>query len=89
MAKKVMTDKHKLMSYLLTEEFDRTQQKVAELFDVSQSTISSAVKEAKLLSQIKSMQNELNQARQALVDKGYKPNEPKLLDAEIIEDKDK
>ena len=84
MAKKVMTNKHKLMSYLLTEEFGRTQQKVAELFDVSQSTISSAVKEAKLLAKIESMKKELTEARKTLIDKGYKPSEPKLLDAEII-----
>ena len=80
-----MTDKHKLMSYLLVNEFDRTQQKVAELFDVSQSTISSSVKEAKLLSKIASMEKELSEARNILIQQGFKPSEPKFLDTQIIE----
>ena len=73
-----MTPKHKIMAYVLTKDpdFSYTQWKVAELFGVSQSRISEAVKEIEYQRRISYLENELAQTRQELMSLGYLSSEP-------------
>lgn len=66
MAEKKITDKHKLACYLLYEEFKRPQQKIANLFEVSQPTVSAAIKEARYMIALKETQKQLEEVRQEL-----------------------
>ena len=62
-----MSKKKKYMAYILHEddEFGYKQKKIAALMDVSQSTISSAVKEMRYEAEIYGLKKELeNQARE-------------------------
>ena len=62
-----MSKKKKYMAYILhvDDEFGYTQKKIAALMDVSQSTISSAVKEMRYEAEIYGLKKELeNQARE-------------------------
>lgn len=67
--KKKMTDKHKLMAYVLTNDAELnanksiTQSEIADIFGVSQSTIALSNKETALRLQNNQLQNELNQAK--------------------------
>ena len=65
--KKKMSDKHKLMAYVLSTDADLnrdkniTQGDIADLFGVSQPTVAQAVKEAKL--RINELEQELSQVK--------------------------
>ena len=67
--KKKMTDKHKLMAYVLTNDAELnankniTQSEIADIFGVSQSTIALSNKETALRLRNNQLQNELNQAK--------------------------
>jgi predicted transcriptional regulator len=67
--KKKMSDKHKLMAYVLSTDADLnrdkniTQDDIANLFGVSQPTVAQAVKEAKLRLRISELEQELSQAK--------------------------
>ena len=67
--KKKMTDKHKLMVYVLTNDAELnanksiTQSEIAHIFGVSQSTIALSNKETALRLRNNQLQNELNQAK--------------------------
>ncbi len=67
--KKKMTDKHKLMAYVLTNDAELnankniTQAEIAGIFGVSQSTIALSNKETALRLRNNQLQNELNQAK--------------------------
>lgn len=67
-----MTDKHKIMAYVLSTDADLnrikiiTQKDIANLFGVSQATISQAVKETKYRLKITSLEKELIQAKAEL-----------------------
>ena len=64
-----MTDKHKLMAYVLTTDVDLnknhniTQKEIAKLFNVSQSTIATAIKEAKMRIEIDNLIKELSKVK--------------------------
>lgn len=76
-----MTKKHKLIAYLLNkdEDFGYSQEKIATLMSVSQSTISNAVKEIEYLRRISNLEKALSQARMELIQQGVLPSAfPKL-----------
>ena len=81
MAQRKMTDKHKWMCYVLREEFNCSQQKIATLFDVTQPTVSAAIKEAKYMVRIHGMEQELEEARQkvAMYEQRQLPSEDNTL----------
>lgn len=64
-----MTDKHKLMAYVLNTDVDLnknhniTQKEIAKLFNVSQSTIATAIKEAKMRIEIDNLTKELSKVK--------------------------
>lgn len=64
--KKKMSDTHKLMAYVLSTDADLnrekniTQEIIADLFGVSQSTVAQAVKEAKLRVRINELERQLS-----------------------------
>ncbi|MDE6672317.1 MAG: hypothetical protein K2K16_08975 [Ruminococcus sp.] len=68
-----MTDKHKLMAYVLSTDEDLnknkkiTQKEIADVFGVGQSTISSGIKDAKNRIKIQSLENELSQLKKELL----------------------
>lgn len=76
-----MTKKHKMIAYLLNkdEDFGYSQEKIATLMGVSQSTISNAVKEIEYLRRIINLEKALSQARMELIQQGVLPSAfPKL-----------
>ena len=76
-----MTKKHKMIAYLLNkdEDFGYSQEKIATLMGVSQSTISNAVKEIEYLRRISNLEKALSQVRMELIQQGVLPSAfPKL-----------
>lgn len=73
-----MTEKHKFMAYILSLEFNYSQTKIANLMDVSQSTIANAIKDVKYLKTIQDLTRQLNDARQEIAANGLKPVYPVL-----------
>lgn len=72
-----MTDKHKLMAYLLNKDMGYSMVKIGQLMGVAQSTISNAVKEVEFRRAISNLEAELNQAKMELQSLGYV--EPTIL----------
>ena len=68
-----MSIKHKLMAYTLNVEFNYTMTAIARLMNVSQSTISLAIKEVKTWLIIYNLSKELAETRQHLLDCGFRP----------------
>ena len=65
-----MTEKHKAMAYVLNREFHYSMVKIGDLMGVSQSTISSSIKDFEYQLVIKNLENELNEARTELYKRG-------------------
>ena len=71
--KKKMSDTHKLMAYVLNTDADLnrkkniTQEKIADLFGVSQSTVAQAVKEAKLRVRINELERQLSPVKKEVL----------------------
>jgi len=90
MAKKIMTDKHKLAAYVLHEELGYKQKAIATLMEVEQPTISNGVKDARSMVKIKRLEKDLQEARDYVKSLGYDsqksveilpPNPKKKLDS--------
>lgn len=77
--KKKMSDKKKLMAYVLNkdEDFSYSMDKISQLMDVSQSTISTSIKEVTLKKKIYDLENELSEAKR-LVSSKYE-NQNRLI----------
>ena len=73
-----MSDRHKVMAYVLYKEFGYRQAAIAQLMQVSQSTIANAVKEVSFRLTIQNLEKELQEARILLEEKGLLPEEPIL-----------
>lgn len=73
-----MSDRHKLMAYVLHEEFGYKQKAIAQLMQVAQSTIANAVKEVKFRLTITNLEKELQQTRNLLQEQGFYPDFPQL-----------
>lgn len=73
-----MTERHKLMAYILYKEFGYTQTAIAKLMRVSQSTIASSVKEISFRITIQNLEKELKETRYLLEQKGLLPEPPTL-----------
>lgn len=67
--KQKMTDKHKLMAYVLSTDADLnrdkniTQEDIGRLFGVKQSTVAQGIKEAKLRLRINELEKELSEVK--------------------------
>lgn len=67
--KQKMTDKHKLMAYVLSTDADLnrdkniTQEDISNLFGVSQPTVAQGIKEAKLKLRINELEGELSELK--------------------------
>lgn len=66
--RKKLTDKKKLMAYVLNkdEDFGYTMENIGKMMGVSQSTISAAIKDVTLRKQIYDLQTELNATKALL-----------------------
>lgn len=73
-----MTDRHKMMAYVLHREFEYRQSAIAQLMGVSQSTIANAVKEISFRLTIQNLEKELQEARRELERQGVFPESPRL-----------
>ncbi len=73
-----MSDKHKLMAYLLFREFGYKQDDIAVLMKVSQSTIANAVKEVRFRMKITDLEKQLAETRALLLQQGYHEEIPQL-----------
>lgn len=75
-----MTQKHKLMAYVLNVEFGYTMTAIAKLMGVAQSTISTAIKDVNYMRTISNLENALCEARSLLIEQGIEPPPaPKLF----------
>lgn len=74
-----MTLKHKLMAYVLHHEFNYTMTAISQLMQVSQSTISTSIKEVNYLITINNLEKELYEARCTIASYGIQlPPTPQL-----------
>ncbi len=73
-----MSDRHKMMAYVLYREFGYRQGAIGQLMGVSQSTIANAVKEVSFRLTIQNLERELQEARRELERQGIFPEPPKL-----------
>lgn len=78
--KKKMSDKKKLMAYVLNkdDDFDCSMTKIADLLGVSQSTVSTSVKEIGLKKRIMDLETELRETKKILINENFQ-NENKLI----------
>lgn len=87
--RKKLTDKKKLMAYVLNkdEDFCYTMEKIGKMMDVSQSTISAAIKEVTFRKQIQDLQTELNATKAMLTDSNDYKNQNKFIQTiDLIEE---
>ena len=77
--KKLLTDKHAAMAYILNKEMGYTMSKIAILMDVSQPTISNAIKDFTNKMTIRNLEKELSDARVALQQQGISTNDYPLI----------
>lgn len=66
-----MTDKHKMTAYILNKELGYSMTSIAILMKVSQSTISSAIKDISYRIKIQDLTNELEIVKRELCQLGY------------------
>lgn len=71
-----MTDRHKYLVYVLHKEFEYKQTDIAQLMQISQSTVANAYKEVCYRITIQNLENELQEARELLSAQGLKPKSP-------------
>lgn len=71
-----MTDKHKVLAYVLNKEMGYTQSAIGTLMNVSQSTVANMCKEMELRITIQNLEKELQEARYLIQQKGLLPSEP-------------
>jgi predicted transcriptional regulator len=87
--KRKLSEKKKMMAYVLStdSEFEYSQKKISNLMDVSQSTVSNAIKDVKHLKEVYDLKNELAMAKSKLVEQYEIVEEPKKrLPFRIFED---
>ena len=78
--KRKLTDKQKIMAYVLSTDADLnsskkiTQEEIGSLFNVSQPTIAQAMKDVRHKMEIADLQNELLQAKRDLIEERNKGN---------------
>lgn len=75
---KKMSDKHKVVAYVLNKEMGYTQSKISDLMNVSQSTIANACKEMIFRKEISNLERELQEARATIQEAGLLPSAPTL-----------
>ena len=73
-----MSDRHKVMAYVLYKEFGYRQSAIAQLMQVAQSTIANAVKEVSFRLTIQNLEKELQEARYQLEQQGLLQETPTL-----------
>lgn len=78
-----MTERHKAMAYVLNVEFGYSMSKIANLMNVSQATVSNAIKDFKLKKYINDLEEELNQARMELKKLEYE-NNPQIIKSNFL-----
>ena len=74
-----MSDRHKLMAFVLHKEFGYRQGAIGQLMQVSQSTIANAVKEVSFRMTIQNLERELQETRYLLQEQGIHPEIPQLF----------
>lgn len=78
-----MTERHKLMAYVLNKEFGYSMTDIAKLMKVSQGTISNAIKDITYKKTIMDLTNELEKAKQEAYRLGYE--EPLVIEMREVE----
>lgn len=73
-----MSDKHKMMAYVLNKEMGYTQNAIATLMKVSQSTVANMCKEISFRVTINNLERDLQEARMLIQESGLLPEKPIL-----------
>ena len=73
-----MSNRHKVMAYVLYKEFGYRQSAIAQLMQVAQSTIANYEKEVSFRLKIQNLEKELQEARYQLKQQGLLPEMPTL-----------
>lgn len=76
---KKLSIKHSAIAYILNEEMGYTQEEIARLMKVSQSAISSTIKDFRYRKQIHDLQQELDYAREYIQQKNLPPQNDKYI----------
>lgn len=72
---KKLSVKHAAVAYVLNQELNYSQKKIATLMDVSQGTVSNYIKDFKYEMQIRSLKKELADARKLIEQKHLIPQD--------------
>lgn len=85
-----MSDKKKLMAFVLNKDsdFDCSMSKIGNLFNVSQSTVSSAIKEIGYKKQIMDLEDEIKETRKQLIEQNFQNQNRLLSPIRLIESDD-
>lgn len=83
-----LTNKQKQMAYVLNkdEDFGFSMQKIGNLFDTSQSTISNAIKDIKHQIEVNSLKLELAETKRYLIEVQKIEPKPIYIDVDAISD---
>jgi predicted transcriptional regulator len=83
--KSMLSERHKIMAYVLNREFSYSQSAIAQLMKVSQPTVANAVKEAAYMLKIKHLQQLYIEVKNELHSKGYREL-PSLSEGSLFDD---
>lgn len=87
--KKKLSEKKQYMAYILSTdpEFEYSQKKISDLMDVSQPTVSNAIKEVKHLRTVYNLEKQLAEAKEKIQEKYQVETKPKgLIELKRIDD---
>lgn len=82
--KRILSDREMALCYVLNEEFGRSQKKIADFMDISQSSVSNAIREFKHRMRVESLERELDDARRQLELNGLKQLPPRGTDFDVL-----
>lgn len=82
--RRILSDREMALCYVLNEEFGRSQQKIAVFMDISQSSVSNAIREFKHRMRVEYLERELEDARTELERNGIKQLPPREIDFDAI-----
>lgn len=83
-----MTEKHKVLAYVLNKEMGYTQSAIGKLMGISQATVSNMCKEMIFKVRIQNLDQELQEARILIQQKGLSFSEPVYFVDERIKQED-
>lgn len=84
--KSKLNARQKFMVYVLNtdDDFNKSQTDIAKFMNISQSTVSNAIRDTRHLLELKELKSELNEAKQLLIEYGVNTNPPLSIESNPI-----